>query len=61
MEYDSLRGVSYAENMSHERAEARFKDRAKIVEERATALVNGAGDWVGCKLRLSRTDTKADL
>jgi len=50
IEYDALKEVSYAERMSEERAEMRGKERSKVVDDRATALVDGGGDWINCQL-----------
>lgn len=39
--------------MQRERSEQVAKDKLKGVEERASALVDGAGLWVECKLLTS--------
>jgi hypothetical protein len=28
----------------------RSKERSKVVDDRATALVDGGGDWINCQL-----------
>lgn len=50
MEYDLLKEVSYAQRMSEERAEMKSRERSKNVDDRATALVDGGGDWINCEL-----------
>lgn len=50
IEYDALKDVSYAERMCEERAEMRSKGRSKVVDDRATALVDGGGGWIDCQL-----------
>jgi len=39
--------------MSEERAEMKSREKSKVVDDRATALVDGGGDWIDCQLTLS--------
>jgi len=50
IEYDALRDANYVQRMTEERADMKTKERNKLVDERATALVDGGGDWTGCML-----------
>jgi hypothetical protein len=36
--------------MSEERAEMTSKERSKVVDDRATVLVDSGGDWINCQL-----------
>jgi len=53
IEYDALKEVSYAQRMSEERAEMKSREKSKVVDDRATGLVDGGGDWIDCQLTLS--------
>lgn len=47
---DIYKGKNYKDDMDRDRAEQSAKGRSKEVEERANALVDGAGQWMNCKL-----------
>lgn len=55
LEQDIWRGRTYKEDMQRERSEAIAKEKAKGVEERANAMVDGAGLWVECQLNIARS------
>jgi hypothetical protein len=61
IEYDALKDVNYVQRMTEERAEIRAKERNKLVDDRASALVDGAGDWTNCKLLAPLPSDLADV
>ena len=54
LEMDVYKGKTYKDDMDRQRLEQGAKGRAKEVEDRANALVDGAGQWVNCKLPVTR-------
>ena len=50
LEMDVYKGKTYKDDMNRDRAEQSAKGRSKEIEERANALVDGAGQWINCKL-----------
>ena len=58
---DVYKGKTYKEDMARDRYDQNAKGRAKEVEERATAMVDGAGQWMDCKLTCTELPSlKAD-
>lgn len=52
MEADEWRGRTYIPDMIRERGEQKAKERTKMAEERAIALLDGAGLWVDGQLHV---------
>lgn len=50
LEIEVYKGKTYKDDMDRDRVEQNVKGRAKEVDDRANALVDGAGQWITCEL-----------